>query len=82
MTCPELSFCTAQTCTHILKESYMPTKDRMAFATGGIEVKSTVMVPKRLIDRLLRAAALGSVLRRSAVAMALELMPSVTPLVT
>ena len=54
----------------------------MTVANGGIEVKSTVTVPKRPIDKLLRAAARGSVLRRSAVAMALELMPSVTPLVT
>ena len=52
------------------------------FATGGIDVNSTVTVPKRLIDRLESAAARGSVRRSSAVAMALELTPKVTPLVT
>jgi hypothetical protein len=49
---------------------------------GGIDVKSTVMVPKRLMLRIERAAARGSVRRSSAVAMADELAPRVTPRVT
>jgi hypothetical protein len=61
---------------------YSPTKDLTAAATGGIEVKSTVTVPKRIIDKLESAAARGSVLSSSAVAMALELMPRVMPRVT
>lgn len=52
------------------------------FAIGGIDVNNTVTVPKRLIDKLDKAAARGSVLNSKAVAMALELTPSVTPLVT
>lgn len=51
-------------------------------AIGGIDVNNTVTVPNRLIDRLDNAAARGSVLRSNAVAMALELTPKVTPLVT
>lgn len=45
-------------------------------------MNSTVIVPKRLIERLDSAAALGSVRRSSAVATADELAPSVTPRVT
>ena len=45
-------------------------------------MKSTVMVPKRPIERLDNAAARGSVRNRSAVAIADEFAPSVTPLVT
>ena len=54
----------------------------MADVIGGIEVKSTVTVPKRPIDRLDNAAARGSVFSRRAVAMADEFAPSVTPRVT
>ena len=61
---------------------YRPTRERMIAATGGMDVNSTVTVPKRLMERLERAAARGSVRRRTAVAMALELTPRVTPLVT
>ncbi len=61
---------------------YSPTNDRTRVAAGGIEVNSTVTVPNSVMDRLDSAAARGSVLSSSAVAMALELTPSVTPLVT
>lgn len=59
-----------------------PTSDLTAFAIGGIEVNSTVIVPNRLIERLDSAAALGSVRSSKAVATADELAPSVTPRVT
>jgi hypothetical protein len=49
---------------------------------GGMDVKRTVTVPNKIMERLERAAALGSVRRRRAVAMALELTPSVMPLAT
>jgi hypothetical protein len=47
-----------------------------------MDVKATVMVPKRLIDKLDKAAARGSDTRRRAVAIAEEFPPSVTPRVT
>lgn len=50
--------------------------------SGGTEVSATVIVPNRLIDRLESAAARGSVTNNSAVAIADELPPKVTPLVT
>jgi hypothetical protein len=40
------------------------------------------MIPNKLMDRLESAAARGSDSRRRAVAIALELPPNVTPLVT
>lgn len=49
---------------------------------GGTEVKTTVMMPNKLIDRLDSAAARGSDSSNNAVAIALEFPPSVTPLVT
>jgi hypothetical protein len=49
---------------------------------GGIDVNKTVIVPKRLMERLDNAAARGSDLSSIAVAMADELAPRVTPLVT
>ena len=49
---------------------------------GGTDVKATMTVPKRLIDKLDSAAALGSETRSNAVAMAEELPPSATPRVT
>lgn len=64
------------------EDAQSPTRDLTAFAMGGIEVNSTVIVPNRLIERLDRAAALGSVRRSRAVATAEELAPSVTPRVT
>lgn len=61
---------------------HSPTRDRTALEIGGIDVKSTVTVPKRLIDRLDSAAARGSRGRSMAVARADELAPRVTPRVT
>lgn len=49
---------------------------------GGTDVNANVMMPNTLIDKLESAAARGSVCNRSAVAMALEFPPNVTPLVT
>jgi hypothetical protein len=54
----------------------------MALTIGGTDVNANVMMPNKLILRLDRAAALGSDKSRSAVAMAEELAPRVTPLVT
>lgn len=61
---------------------HKPTSDLTVFAIGGMDVKRTVIVPKRLIDKLDSAAALGSERRRSAVATAEEFAPRVTPRVT
>lgn len=49
---------------------------------GGTDVNASVMIPNKLIDRLERAAARGSDTNNSAVAIAEEFPPSVTPLVT
>lgn len=54
----------------------------MAFTIGGIEVNARVIIPNKLMLKLDKAAALGSVTSKSAVAIAEELPPSVTPLVT
>lgn len=62
--------------------NYRPTSERTTAASGGMDVKMTVMVPERLIDKLDSAAARGSVRRSKAVANAPELAPRVTPLVT
>jgi hypothetical protein len=59
-----------------------PTIALITVAMGGMDVKRTVTVPNKIMERLERAAALGSVRRRRAVAMALELTPSVMPLAT
>jgi hypothetical protein len=48
----------------------------------GTEVNASVMIPNKLMLRLDRAAALGSDCNRTAVTIAEELPPSVTPLVT
>lgn len=61
---------------------YNPASALIACVTGGIEVKATVIVPKRLIDKLDKAAARGSDTSRRAVAIAEEFPPSVTPRVT
>lgn len=58
------------------------TNESIAVTIGGTEVKASVMIPKRLILRLDKAAARGSVTSKSAVAIAEELPPSVTPRVT
>lgn len=49
---------------------------------GGTDVRATMTVPKRLIDKLDSAAALGSETSSKAVAMAEELPPRATPRVT
>jgi len=49
---------------------------------GGTDVKATVIVPKRLIDKLDSAAARGSDVNSRAVAIAEEFPPKVTPRVT
>ena len=69
-------------CISKLLEIYKPTKDRTADVMGGMDVNSTVIVPKSPIERLDSAAARGSVFSRSAVAIADEFAPSVTPRVT
>ena len=51
----------------------------MAFAIGGTEVKATVMMPNKDIDKLDSAAALGSETSSKAVAIADEFAPRVTP---
>lgn len=58
---------------------HLPARWAMMSATAGTEVKATVIVPKSPMARLEKAAALGSVTRSKAVAMAEELPPSVTP---
>ena len=54
----------------------------MAFTIGGTEVSARVMIPNKLMLRLDNAAALGSETKSSAVAIAEEFAPNVTPLVT
>lgn len=58
------------------------TSEQTALAIGGTDVNPSVIIPKRLIDKLDSAAARGSDNSRSAVAIALEFPPNVTPLVT
>lgn len=60
----------------------MPTRVLTVLAIGGMEVNRTVMVPNRLMDKLDRAAALGSDLSSRAVATAEEFAPRVMPRVT
>jgi len=62
--------------------SYKSTKESTALTIGGTEVSASVIIPKRLIDKLDSAAALGSVTNNNAVAIADEFPPNVTPLVT
>jgi len=59
-----------------------PTSDRITVTMGGIEVNKTVIAPNKLIDKLDKAAARGSVLKSKAVAIADEFAPNVTPRVT
>lgn len=56
-----------------------PARAATTLTTGGIDVNNTVMVPNKLILRLEKAAARGSVFSSSAVPTALELLPSVMP---
>ena len=58
------------------------TNKSIAFTIGGTDVKARVIMPNRLMLRLDNAAALGSVPSKSAVAIAEELPPRVTPRVT
>lgn len=59
-----------------------PTIDLTISLIAGTAVNRTVIVPKRLMDRMESAAARGSDCRSRAVAMADEFAPRVTPLVT
>jgi hypothetical protein len=67
---------------YLITTIYNPTNDLTRVAAGGIDVNNTVTVPNSVMDKLDNAAARGSVLSNNAVAIALELTPSVTPLVT
>ena len=49
---------------------------------GGTEVRATMVVPNKPIDKLESAAALGSVTSNNAVAMAEEFPPNAIPRVT
>jgi hypothetical protein len=49
---------------------------------GGTDVNANVIIPNKLMDKLESAAARGSDNNRSAVAIALEFPPNVTPRVT
>jgi hypothetical protein len=62
--------------------NHKSTKESIALTIGGTEVSAKVIIPNKLIERLDRAAALGSETSNSAVAIADEFAPSVTPLVT
>jgi len=62
--------------------NHNPTSAAIALTIGGTLVSASVMMPKRLMLRLLSAAARGSLTRRRAVAIAEEFPPNVTPLVT
>ncbi len=62
--------------------SHSPTSPLTVLTITGIDVRTTVMVPKRLIDRQDSAAARGSDKSKSAVAIADEFAPNVTPRVT
>jgi len=61
---------------------YKPTNESMALTITGTDVKAIVIIPNKLMLKLERAAALGSFTSKTAVAIAEELPPSVTPLVT
>jgi hypothetical protein len=62
--------------------AYKPTNARTISRNTGKDVKSTVMVPNRLMVRLDSAAARGSVLSSKTVAIADAFAPSVTPRLT
>jgi hypothetical protein len=63
-------------------QNHKSTKESIAFTIGGTEVKAKVIMPNKLILRLDKAAALGSDTSNSAVAIAEEFPPNVTPRVT
>jgi len=58
---------------------YSPASCEAMRTNGGTEVKATMIVPNRLIDRLEKAAARGSDASSIAVPIADELPPRVTP---
>jgi hypothetical protein len=58
---------------------YMPASCWTILTIAGTDENATVIVPNKPSARLEKAAARGSVTRSSAVAMAEELPPSVTP---
>jgi hypothetical protein len=62
--------------------AHKSTNESIALTITGTDVKANVMIPKRLILRLESAAALGSDASKTAVAIAEEFPPRVTPLVT
>ena len=61
---------------------YKSTNDSIALTITGTEVKAKVMIPNKLMLRLDSAAARGSETSKTAVAIAEEFPPNVTPLVT
>lgn len=61
---------------------YKPTNESIALTMTGTDVKAKVMIPNKLILRLDSAAARGSETSKTAVAIAEEFPPSVTPRVT
>lgn len=67
---------------HGIKSIQMLTNEAIARAIEGTDVNDSVIIPNKLIDKLDNAAARGSDSKRSAVAIALEFPPSVTPRVT
>jgi hypothetical protein len=62
--------------------TYKSTNESIAFTMTGTDVKAKVMIPNKLILRLDRAAARGSETSKTAVAIADEFPPKVTPRVT
>ncbi len=65
-----------------LSHGYIPTKESIALTIMGTDVKANVIIPNKVMLKLDRAAALGSDANKTAVAIAEELPPNVTPLVT
>jgi hypothetical protein len=61
---------------------YRSTNESIALTIAGTEVKAKVMIPNKLMLRLDSAAARGSETSKTAVAIAEEFPPNVTPLVT
>ncbi len=62
--------------------SSIPTSPTTTLTIGGTDVKATMTVPNKLIDKLASAAARGSETSSKAVAIAEELLPRATPRVT
>jgi hypothetical protein len=61
---------------------YKSTNDSIDLTMTGTDVKANVMIPNKLILRLDSAAARGSETNKTAVAIAEEFPPRVTPRVT